>query len=253
MCLCCRTLEDLLECPICNIMMGPPILQCHNGHSICSTCHNKVSSCPICRCDLNRNAPIRSLPLEQLIEIQDIKYPCAYETSGCTVLSSWGPQKQAHESQCSHRRFRCPHSIFVNNCSAMLKLEDIPSHCATAHGSQRLEGPSVRLRIKHSSNKTSKWPLSILNDNLVIISSGLDFDFMVFVRHLRGEPIRYRVSVSGNGFESAYSGVSEPLDQAPDFEIARSKMLAIHSKMIPNILEAGEDEVKMYVTAEILS
>ena len=31
-------IHELLECPVCTNSMYPPIHQCHNGHTLCSTC-----------------------------------------------------------------------------------------------------------------------------------------------------------------------------------------------------------------------
>ncbi|KAJ6679831.1 E3 UBIQUITIN-PROTEIN LIGASE, partial [Salix purpurea] len=32
------SVHELLECPVCTNSMHPPIHQCHNGHTLCSTC-----------------------------------------------------------------------------------------------------------------------------------------------------------------------------------------------------------------------
>lgn len=212
----------------------------------------------MCRCELSKHAPIRALPLEHLIEIQDIQYPCAFEASGCSVLNSWGTKKDAHEAQCSYRKVRCPHStIFASSCTAMLKLEDIPRHCTSEHGGRSGEGDTLKVGLTRSvAQRLINWPLSFLNNNFVLIASCSNSDLIVYARHIRGEPIRYRVSVSGNGFESSYAGSTEPLDQAVNFEIEHSKFLAIHNKMIPNISKEqadGGDSIRTYVTAEILS
>uniref|UniRef100_A0A494GAA7 RING-type domain-containing protein n=2 Tax=Pentapetalae TaxID=1437201 RepID=A0A494GAA7_SOLLC len=47
------SVHDLLECPVCTNSMYPPIHQCHNGHTLCSTCKTRVHNrCPTCRQEL---------------------------------------------------------------------------------------------------------------------------------------------------------------------------------------------------------
>ncbi|KAL1546172.1 E3 ubiquitin-protein ligase sinat5 [Salvia divinorum] len=40
------SVHELLECPVCTNSMYPPIHQCHNGHTICSTCKYSTLGCP---------------------------------------------------------------------------------------------------------------------------------------------------------------------------------------------------------------
>lgn len=42
-------LIQLLECPICFEYTTPPINQCLQGHIICNTCRQRVTTCPTCR------------------------------------------------------------------------------------------------------------------------------------------------------------------------------------------------------------
>jgi len=44
-----KSLASLLECPVCFELMGCPIIQCLNGHNICSKCKPRVNLCPTCR------------------------------------------------------------------------------------------------------------------------------------------------------------------------------------------------------------
>ncbi|PKI64170.1 hypothetical protein CRG98_015445, partial [Punica granatum] len=57
------SVHELLECPVCTNSMYPPIHQCHNGHTLCSTCKTRVHNrCPTCRQELG---DIRCLALEK--------------------------------------------------------------------------------------------------------------------------------------------------------------------------------------------
>ena len=42
-------IEAELECPICFELARPPVLQCPEGHILCSSCRPRVARCPVCR------------------------------------------------------------------------------------------------------------------------------------------------------------------------------------------------------------
>ncbi|XP_022257053.1 E3 ubiquitin-protein ligase Siah1-like isoform X2 [Limulus polyphemus] len=56
-------LVSLFECPVCFEFVLPPILQCQNGHLVCSTCRQKITCCPTCRAPIEI---IRNLTLEKV-------------------------------------------------------------------------------------------------------------------------------------------------------------------------------------------
>ncbi|KAK8451792.1 hypothetical protein SEVIR_5G005300v4 [Setaria viridis] len=69
--------HELLECPVCTNSMFPPIHQCQNGHTLCSTCKARVHNrCPTCRQELG---DIRCLALEKVAE--SLELPCRYVKS----------------------------------------------------------------------------------------------------------------------------------------------------------------------------
>lgn len=57
-----------LECPVCMEVFEGHIYQCTQGHSLCSTCLNKLPNrlCPTCR--TNKIGQTRNLALEHLLE-----------------------------------------------------------------------------------------------------------------------------------------------------------------------------------------
>ncbi|KAJ7959351.1 E3 ubiquitin-protein ligase [Quillaja saponaria] len=66
------SVHELLECPVCTNSMYPPIHQCHNGHTLCSTCKTRVHNrCPTCRQELG---DIRCLALEKVAESLELPY-----------------------------------------------------------------------------------------------------------------------------------------------------------------------------------
>jgi hypothetical protein len=46
-----ESIKDILEYPVCYVLLRPPVLQCINGHSLCAKCtaHLSCNPCPICR------------------------------------------------------------------------------------------------------------------------------------------------------------------------------------------------------------
>ncbi|KAG5179990.1 seven in absentia, partial [Tribonema minus] len=63
---------------VCYGTSTPPILQCGQGHVVCSTCLPRITSCPVCR----GSVTCRNLALEALCEGH--QFPCPHSTHGCT-------------------------------------------------------------------------------------------------------------------------------------------------------------------------
>ncbi|KAH8284314.1 hypothetical protein KR018_002383, partial [Drosophila ironensis] len=53
----------LVECPVCNITIPPPAMQCQNGHLLCVDCRIRSERCPVCR---DYYTPRRSRLAEQI-------------------------------------------------------------------------------------------------------------------------------------------------------------------------------------------
>jgi E3 ubiquitin-protein ligase SIAH1 len=91
-----------LECPVCKELMRPPIHLCNTGHSLCSSCRQKLDECPTCRqpWSNSRNFCLEAMTLS-------VQYPCAYSQFGCyeTFL---GQEIAYHEVICEHKMFTCP-------------------------------------------------------------------------------------------------------------------------------------------------
>lgn len=93
---------SLYECPVCMDSVVPPILQCRNGHLLCSSCRKNVLRCAVCRDGL---VDVRNLSLEKLAH--KVKFPCKFKTVGCTAVLS-APGKHPHEYRCPFRTIECP-------------------------------------------------------------------------------------------------------------------------------------------------
>lgn len=96
-------LTSLFECPVCFDYVLPPIIQCQNGHLVCSSCRQKLTSCPTCRVPIATN--IRNLPMEKLATT--MMFPCKYSSSGC-LASFLYTDKLDHEDSCEYKPYSCP-------------------------------------------------------------------------------------------------------------------------------------------------
>ncbi|XP_022257051.1 E3 ubiquitin-protein ligase Siah1-like isoform X1 [Limulus polyphemus] len=90
-------LVSLFECPVCFEFVLPPILQCQNGHLVCSTCRQKITCCPTCRAPIGN---IRNLAMEKVAST--VMFPCKYSASGCNA-QLLHTDKQDHEEICEFR------------------------------------------------------------------------------------------------------------------------------------------------------
>ena len=73
-------LKTRLECPVCNKICLPPVMQCRNGHNTCNACRDKVRSCPTCR---EIDIDVRNLFAEQAVSFMTIA--CEYGMYGCSA------------------------------------------------------------------------------------------------------------------------------------------------------------------------
>ncbi|EDW80590.2 uncharacterized protein Dwil_GK11484 [Drosophila willistoni] len=53
----------IVECPVCNLTITPPAMQCQNGHLLCVDCRIRSERCPVCR---DFYTPRRALVAEQI-------------------------------------------------------------------------------------------------------------------------------------------------------------------------------------------
>ena len=116
-------LKDFLECPVClRFPRSAPIFQCERGHIVCSECHPKLVTCPVCRLPLGKT---RSLISEKVlaryvqfwIRLPKSKYvtnywncrlpsQCRFNEHGCTV-ELMKSELEVHEKECLYRLVRC--------------------------------------------------------------------------------------------------------------------------------------------------
>ncbi|KAF3581797.1 hypothetical protein DY000_02031976 [Brassica cretica] len=120
------SVHELLECPVCTNSMYPPIHQCQSGHTLCSTCKNRVHNrCPTCRQELG---DIRCLALEKVAE--SLELPCKYMSLGCPEIFPYY-SKLNHETVCDFRPYSCPYA--GSDCSVMGDIPFLVAHLRDDH------------------------------------------------------------------------------------------------------------------------
>ncbi|XP_022248421.1 E3 ubiquitin-protein ligase Siah1-like isoform X3 [Limulus polyphemus] len=120
-------LVSLFECPVCFEFVLPPILQCQNGHLVCSTCRQKITCCPTCRAPIGN---IRNLAMEKVAST--VMFPCKYFASGCNA-QLLHTDKQDHEEICEFRPYSCP--CPGASCKWQGSLEQVMTHLLAVHKS----------------------------------------------------------------------------------------------------------------------
>jgi E3 ubiquitin-protein ligase SIAH1 len=129
-------LVSLFECPVCFDYALPPIMQCHSGHIVCSSCREKLTTCPTCRATLDN---IRNLAMEKLA--LSVQFPCKYSSNGCTNVF-YCNQKSEHEEICEHRPYACP--CPGASCKWSGSLEQVMNHLLSQHKSiTTLQGEDI--------------------------------------------------------------------------------------------------------------
>ncbi len=107
-----------LKCPVCfKFPRDPPVYQCSNGHIMCTSCHDRLSDCPICRIKLE--GKIRNRVAEKLLE--KIPLSCQFEEEGCLVVLK-KTELRIHEKECEYRAVICP------CCNDKIMFSDIAEH-----------------------------------------------------------------------------------------------------------------------------
>ncbi|KAF2901394.1 hypothetical protein ILUMI_04792 [Ignelater luminosus] len=150
-------LLEFLDCNVCNNLMKPPIYQCLTGHSICSSCVEKLDLCPLCK---SAYSGTRNFTLESLCE--NIKVSCAYREYGCFKLSPVTEIEQ-HKRTCLSRPYPCPISI---ECLPLCAFSEIEKHMQISH--------TEKLIYNNYTEKRSRCPTD-LTDMFCMVAHGRIF------------------------------------------------------------------------------
>ncbi|XP_054720692.1 E3 ubiquitin-protein ligase SIAH1-like [Uloborus diversus] len=120
-------LASLFECPVCFDYVLPPILQCQNGHLVCTTCRHKLTCCPSCRGPIGN---IRNLAMEKVATT--VFFPCKYSAAGCKQ-QLMHTEKTDHEELCEFRPYSCP--CPGAQCKWFGSLDQVMPHLMHSHKS----------------------------------------------------------------------------------------------------------------------
>ncbi|CAA3010562.1 E3 ubiquitin- ligase SINAT3-like [Olea europaea subsp. europaea] len=151
------SVHELLECPVCTNSMYPPIHQCHNGHTLCSTCKMRVHNrCPTCRQELG---DIRCLALEKVAE--SLELPCKYYFLGCSEIYPYY-SKLKHEAVCNFRPYNCPYA--GSECSVTGDIPLLVAHLRDEHKVDMHTGCTFNHRYVKSNPReveNATWMLTV--------------------------------------------------------------------------------------------
>nr|XP_019608120.1 PREDICTED: LOW QUALITY PROTEIN: E3 ubiquitin-protein ligase SIAH1-like [Rhinolophus sinicus] len=95
-------LASLFKHPVCFDCVLPPILQCQNGHLVCSNCRPKLPRCSMCKGLLGS---ILILVMEKVAN--SVLFSCKYASPGCEITLPY-IEKADHEELCEFRPYSCP-------------------------------------------------------------------------------------------------------------------------------------------------
>lgn len=131
--------------------------QCHNGHTLCSTCKSRVHNrCPTCRQELG---DIRCLALEKVAE--SLELPCKYCSLGCPEIFPYY-SKLKHEAQCNFRPYNCPYA--GSECAVVGDIPFLVSHLRDDHKVDMHTGCTFNHRYVKSNPReveNATWMLTV--------------------------------------------------------------------------------------------
>ncbi|XP_012833411.1 PREDICTED: E3 ubiquitin-protein ligase SINAT3-like, partial [Erythranthe guttata] len=207
------SVHELLECPVCTNSMYPPIHQCHNGHTLCSTCKIRVQNrCPTCRQELG---DIRCLALEKVAE--SLELPCKFITVGCPEIFPYY-SKLKHEALCNFRPYNCPYA--GSECSIIGDIPYLVSHLRDDHKVDMHSGCTFNHRYVKSNPRdveNATWMLTVFHCfgqyfclHFEAFQLGMAPVYMAFLRFMGDEAdarnYSYSLEVGGNGRKLTWEG-----------------------------------------------
>lgn len=134
-----------------------PLLQCSNGHTLCSGCKPRVHNrCPTCRHELGN---IRCLALEKVAA--SLELPCKYQSFGCIGIIPYY-SKLKHESQCTFRPYNCPYA--GSECTAIGDIPYLVAHLKDDHKVDMHMGSTFNHRYVKSNPhevENATWMLTV--------------------------------------------------------------------------------------------
>ncbi|GLT84786.1 hypothetical protein SLE2022_030000 [Rubroshorea leprosula] len=252
------SVHELLECPVCTNLMYPPIHQCHNGHTLCSTCKTRVHNrCPTCRQELG---DIRCLALEKVAE--SLELPCKYMSLGCPEIFPYY-SKLKHESICNFRPYNCPYA--GSECSVVGDIPFLVAHLRDDHKVDMHSGCTFNHRYVKSNPReveNATWMLTVFHCfgqyfclHFEAFQLGVAPVYMAFLRFM-GDEIEarnysYSLEVGGNGRKLTWEGTPRSIRDSHRRVRDSHDGLIIQRNMALFFSGGDRKELKLRVTGRI--
>ncbi|VAH03670.1 unnamed protein product [Triticum turgidum subsp. durum] len=256
------SVHELLECPVCTNSMFPPIHQCQNGHTLCSTCKARVHNrCPTCRQELG---DIRCLALEKVAE--SLELPCKYCSLGCPEIFPYY-SKIKHEGQCSFRPYNCPYA--GSECAVAGDIPFLVAHLRDDHKVDMHSGCTFNHRYVKSNPREVENATWMLTVSLVVFHCfgqyfclhfeafqlGMAPVYMAFLRFMGDENearnYTYSLEVGGNGRKMVWEGTPRSIRDSHRKVRDSHDGLIIQRNMALFFSGGDRKELKLRVTGRI--
>ncbi|KAK1693767.1 hypothetical protein QYE76_010464 [Lolium multiflorum] len=252
------SVHELLECPVCTNSMFPPIHQCQNGHTLCSTCKARVHNrCPTCRQELG---DIRCLALEKVAE--SLELPCKYCSLGCPEIFPYY-SKIKHEGQCSFRPYNCPYA--GSECAVGGDIPFLVAHLRDDHKVDMHSGCTFNHRYVKSNPReveNATWMLTVFHCfgqyfclHFEAFQLGMAPVYMAFLRFMGDENearnYTYSLEVGGNGRKMVWEGTPRSIRDSHRKVRDSHDGLIIQRNMALFFSGGDRKELKLRVTGRI--
>lgn len=250
--------HELLDCPICSNSMYPPIHQCPNGHTICSSCKLRVHNrCPTCRHELGN---IRCLALEKVAE--SLELPCRYQKLGCHDIFPYY-SKLKHEQQCMFRPYSCPYA--GSECSVTGDIPALVTHLRDDHKVDMHNGCTFNHRyVKPNPQEVENatWMLTVFNCfgqqfclHFEAFQLGMAPVYMAFLRFMgddnEAKNFGYSLEVGANGRKLCWQGIPRSIRDSHKKVRDSHDGLIIQRNMALFFSGGDRQELKLRVTGRI--
>ncbi|PKI40479.1 hypothetical protein CRG98_039115 [Punica granatum] len=238
--------------------MYPPIYQCHNGHTLCSTCKTRVHNrCPTCRQELG---DIRCLALEKVAE--SLELPCKYCSLGCPEIFPYY-SKLKHETLCNFRPYTCPYA--GSECSVTGDIPFLVAHLRDDHKVDMHSGCTFNHRYVKSNPReveNATWMLTVFHCfgqyfclHFEAFQLGMAPVYMAFLRFMGDETearnYSYSLEVGGNGRKLIWEGTPRSVRDSHRKVRDSHDGLIIQRNMALFFSGGDRKELKLRVTGRI--
>ncbi|PKA58836.1 E3 ubiquitin-protein ligase SINAT3 [Apostasia shenzhenica] len=252
------SVHELLECPVCTNSMFPPIHQCPNGHTLCSSCKVRVHNyCPTCCQELGN---IRCLALEKVAE--SLELPCKYQRTGCSRIFPYYA-KFKHELSCKFRPYGCPYA--GSECLVNGDIPMLVSHLENDHKVDMHEGSTFNHRYVKSNPhevENATWMLTVFKCygehfclHFEAFLLGAAPVYMAFLRFMgedeEAKKFSYSLEVGGNGRKLIWQGMPRSIREGHRKVRDGHDGLIIHQNMALFFSGGDGQELKLRVTGRI--